>query len=117
MKAKINLKSNAITTFRKARALPFAMKKKVESEIDRLEQIGIRKPVQYWAAQVVPVLIRDESVRLCGDYSETINPEMEIAQYPLLQPRELFTKLNGGVPFSTLDFSKAYLQLDKESLK
>ena len=121
VKAKINMKSEAIPIFRKARALPFAMKKRVESELDRLEQLGIIKPVQYsdWAAPVVPVLKRNGSVRLCGDFSVTINPKMEIAQYPLPQPNELFTNLNGGVMFSKLDFSEAYLQieLEKESQK
>ena len=44
---------------------------------------------------------------------------MEIAQYPLPQPNELFTNLNGGVMCSKLDFSEAYLQieLEKESQK
>ena len=97
------------------------MKKKVENELDHLEQKGIITPVQYsyWAAPVVPVLKRDGSVRLCGDFSVSINPEMEVNQYPLPQPNEMFTNLNGGVLYSKLDFSEAYLQieLDEESQK
>ena len=44
---------------------------------------------------------------------------MEVNQYPLPQPNEMFTNLNGGVLFIKLDFSEAYLQieLDKESQK
>ena len=121
VKATINMKSDATPTFRKARPLPYAMKKKVENELDRLQQKGIITPVQYsdWAAPVVPVLKRDGSVRLCGDFSVSINPKMEVNQYPLPQPNEMFTNLNGGVLFSKLDFSEAYLQieLDKESQK
>ena len=33
--------SDATPTFRKARPLPYAMKKKVENELNRLEQKGI----------------------------------------------------------------------------
>ena len=70
-KARINVKSDATPIVRKARPLTFAMKKKVENELDRLEQKGIIKPVQYsdWAAPVVPVLKQIGSVRLCGDFS------------------------------------------------
>ena len=41
VKARINMKSDATPTFRKARPLPYAMKKKVENELDRLQQKGI----------------------------------------------------------------------------
>ena len=47
VKARINMKSDATPTFHKARPLPFAMKKKVENEFDRLQQEGIITPVQY----------------------------------------------------------------------
>ena len=86
-----------------------------------MEQKGIIEPVQYsdWAAPVVHVLKRNGSVRLCGDFSVTIHLKMEVAQYPLPQLNELFTNLNGGVIFSKLDCSEAYLQIemDKESQK
>eukprot|EP00794_Sanderia_malayensis_P014513 gene14513-16019_t len=121
IKAKIAMKNDATTTFRKARPLPYAKKKNIEDEVDRLEQKGIITLVQYsdWAAPVVPFLKRDGSVRLCGDFSVSINPKMEVNQYPLPKPNEMFTNLNGGVMFSKLDFSEAYLQieLDKASQK
>ena len=37
---------------------------------------------------------------------------MEVNQYPLPQPNEMFTNLNGGVLFSKLDFSEVYLQIE-----
>ena len=44
---------------------------------------------------------------------------MEVNQYPLPRPDEMFTNLNDSVSFSKLDFSEAYLQieLDEESRK
>ena len=114
IKAKINMKNGTVPIFRKARPLPYAMKKRVENELNGLEQKGIIAQVQYsdWAATVVPVLKRDGSVRLCGDFPVTINPKMEVNQYPLPQPDEMFTNLNGGVSFSKLDFSEVYLQIE-----
>ena len=59
----------------------------------------------------------DESVRICGDYKVTINPCLEVPEYPLPTAEELFTRLNGGEKFSKLDLSSAYQQviLDEES--
>ena len=64
-----------------------------------------------WAAQVVVVPKRDGQIRLCGDYRVSVNPSLEIDQYPLPKPDELFATLAGGKMFSTLDLSHAYNQL------
>ena len=112
--ARINMKSNALPTFRKTRPLPYAMKKKVENQLDHLEQKGFITPVQCsdWAAPAVPFVKLDGSVRLCGDFSVSMNPKMEVNQYHLPQPNETFTNLNGGVLLSKVDSSEAYLQIE-----
>ncbi|XP_023311028.1 uncharacterized protein LOC111691851 [Anoplophora glabripennis] len=96
-----------------ARPLPFAIKEKVEIELRRLEQIGVIEPVSYspWGTPIVPVLKKDGSVRICGDFKITLNPYIEIDQYPLPRIEELFGKLQGGVEFSKLDLSTAYQQI------
>ena len=43
-----------------------------------------------------------------------MNPYLEINQYPLPRPEELFAALNGGEKFTKLDFSEAYLQIELE---
>ena len=65
----------AIPKFCKARPVPYALREKVENELQRLETEGIIEPVQMsdWAAPIVPVLKRDGSVRICGDYKLTVN--------------------------------------------
>ena len=54
-KAKLYVKSDATPKFHKARPIPFALKKPVEAELQRLEDEGIISPVQFssWAAPVV----------------------------------------------------------------
>ncbi|XP_063374893.1 uncharacterized protein K02A2.6-like [Cydia amplana] len=120
-KIKLFLKSDSKPIFFKARPMAFALRQKVENELERLVRVGILKPVEYseYASPVVPVLKRDGSLRLCADYSVSINKQLLVEQYPLPTAQELFTKLHGGQQFSKLDLSQAYAQcvLDDESQK
>ena len=74
MKAKVNLKEGAIPVFCQSRSVPFAMKAKVEEEIERLENQGIITPTNWseWATPVVAIPKADGTVRLCGDYKVTV---------------------------------------------
>ena len=112
-KATLSLKESAKPVFCKARPVPFAFKAAVEETLDRLENDGVLEKVRYseWAAPVVVVPKRDGQIRLCGDYRVSVNPSLEIDQYPLPKPDELFATLAGGKMFSTLDLSHAYNQL------
>ena len=70
-KAKIHIDPKATPRFCKARTVPFAMRSKVEEELERLVKEGSLEPVQLadWAAPIVPVLKQDcSSVRICGDF-------------------------------------------------
>ena len=53
----------------------------------------------------------DGSVRLCEDYRRTVNPGLEIDQYPVPHPEDLMATLTGGHKFSKLDLSAAYQQM------
>ena len=70
-------------------------------------------PVQFsnWAAPIVPVEKHDGSVRICGDFSVTINQASKVDPYPLPRVEELFAALSGGKYFTKLDLAHAYLQL------
>ncbi|GFT40933.1 uncharacterized protein K02A2.6 [Trichonephila clavipes] len=82
----------------RVRTVPFALKGRVENEIDRLEKEGIIEKVDSseWATPVVPVVKSDGSIRLCADYSVTLNPNLIVPQHPLPRLDEIFGSLNGG---------------------
>ena len=73
--AKVNLivDDKVKPKFYKPRTVPLMLKDRVEQELSRLEQlaIGIISPVQHsqWAAPIVPVVKKDGSVRICGDFN------------------------------------------------
>eukprot|EP00731_Ephydatia_muelleri_P014893 Em0008g613a len=115
-KARLVLKKGALPKFCRARSVPFALRPAVEAELDRLEKLGILEKVSYsnWATPIVPVVKGDGSVRICGDYKVTLNPCLEVDQYPLPKPEELFATLAGGEQFTKMDLSQAYLQLELE---
>ena len=111
--AKIHVDDNVRPRFEKARTVPFAIREKVEEELERLQALGVIRPVQFsdWAAPIVPVLKGDGRLRICGDYKVTINKAAKLEKYPIPRIEELFASLAGGKTFSKLDLSHAYLQI------
>ena len=110
------LKSDATSKFCRARPLPLALKPKVKAELERQEKRGVLRKVEVseWGTPIVPVVKPNGSIRLCGDYKVSLNPQLQVNQYPLPHPDELFSALNGGQKFTTLDLSEAYLQIELE---
>lgn len=72
-----------------------------------------------WATPIVAVPKKDGTVRLCGDYKVTINPMLQIDQYPVPSSRVLLSTLAEGKKFTKLDLTSAYQQtiLDEDSAK
>ena len=99
--------------FCKARTVPYTLRNKVNSELDRLVSEGIITPVSHslWAAAVVPVLKSDDTIRVCGDYKLTVNRAARLDSYPIPRIQDLFSQLSIATVFSKLDMSQAYSQL------
>ena len=121
-RAKIHVDPNAVPHFCRARPVPYSMRPLVEVELEKLVKQGVIEPVTFadWAAPIVPVLKDDKkSVRICGDFSLTVNKASRLDCYPIPRVEDLFAKLRGGKSFTKLDMSQAYLQLqlDDESKK
>nr|XP_023665672.1 LOW QUALITY PROTEIN: uncharacterized protein K02A2.6-like [Paramormyrops kingsleyae] len=110
---KLHVDPNATPRFYKPRTVPYAMKGKVEEELERLQALGIIEPVLFsrWAAPIVPVMKPDKTVRICGDYKLTVNQVAKLEEYPLPRVDDLFATLAGGKMFTKLDMSHAYQQL------
>ena len=111
VKAKIHINDNARPYFGKSRQVPFAIREKVERELERLLALAV---IQFsdWAAPIVPVMKSDRRMRICGDYKVSINRAAKLDKYPIPRIEELFASLTGGQAFTTkLDLSHAYLQI------
>ena len=113
MKVKLLIDSAAKPKFFKPHSVPFMLRGKVETELQRLKSHGIISPVKFskWAAPIVPVINKDGAVHICGDYKVTANRATLTESYPLPLVDELMTDLAGGKYFAKLDLSQAYLQL------
>jgi hypothetical protein len=85
----------------------------VEDEYNRLEAEGIIEKVEFseWATPMVHIPKVDQTTRSCGDYAVTVNPQLNVPQYPIPLPEEVFQKLRGGKLFTKLDLRNAYQQL------
>lgn len=72
-----------------------------------------------WAAPIVTVPKVGKTIRICSDYTVSINQCIEEETNPLPNTEDLFATLAGGTSFSKPDVSHVYqqLQLDEESEK
>ena len=112
------LKSGVAPKCCKPRPVPFAIKQRIGDELDKLEKDGnlVRVMHSDWATPIVPVHKEDGTYRICGDYKVTINPCLEVDQYSLPKPEDIFATLAGGKTFSKIDLSQAYQQLTLDEL-
>ncbi len=113
IEATVSLKPQSQPRFCQARNVPYALKPKVEAEINRLLELGVISPVTCsdWATPIVPVVKKNGDVRICGDFKVTVNPALCVERYPIPRIEDLFASLAGGQRFTKLDLSNAYLQV------
>lgn len=107
--AKHVVKPEARPRFCQPRPVPFAMKDAVDRELERLEDMGVLEKVTHsdWAAPIVAIPKGNGDVQLCGDYKVTVNPVLDMDQYPFPCP-DLMSNLTGGLKFSKLDLTSTY---------
>ena len=121
VKATLSVDKTATPRFFRARSVPFALRDRVEAELDKLVKEGILHPVQFsdWAAPIVPVVKKDGSIRICGNYKLTANRVSFTDQYPIPRIDDLLASTAKAKIFSKLDLANAYLQLelDEDSKK
>ena len=113
-KADIKLQDGGKSVFCKARPVPYALRQKVEGELDRLESQGVVKKVERsdWTSPTVCVPKKDGCIRICGDFKVSINRVLLNNPYPLPDTEDVFATLGGGTVFSKTDLSNAYQQME-----
>lgn len=99
--------------------MPYAMTRKNEVELKRLQDEGTIEPVQFleWAASILPILKPDDLIRIRGGGKITVHQASKLDSYPIPKVEDLLATLGGDEKFTKLDMSQAYqrLLLDDES--
>ena len=91
------LKDKVKPVFKARRKVPLSSLEFVENELQRLEDIGVIKKVDYsdWASPMVYMKKRNK-LRICADFSAGLNNCIKDHSYPLPALEDIFSKLNGG---------------------
>ncbi|XP_060542427.1 uncharacterized protein K02A2.6-like [Pantherophis guttatus] len=108
-----NLDPNIAPIHLKPRRVPFALKPKIDIELDKLIKQGVLVPVDHakWETPIVTPVKPDGSVRICADYKCTINKALQQSTYPVPVVHHLLHSLGPGKIFAKLDLAQAYQQL------
>ncbi|XP_026529758.1 uncharacterized protein K02A2.6-like, partial [Notechis scutatus] len=105
----------------KPRRVPFALKPKIDEQLDKLIAQGVLEPIDHahWETPIVTPIKPDGSIRICGDYRATLNHALQQSAYPVPVVQHLLHSLGGGKIFAKLDLVQAYQQLpvDVETAK
>ena len=114
----VKFKPETKPIFCKPRVVPFAIQEDLCQAYDAGIARGVWLPTQFndYGTPVVP--IREPSLpgqpaklRVCGDYSVTVNQQLEPHRHPMPLPEDLMRKLGGGYGFSKIDLADAYNQI------
>ena len=116
MTATFSVQDVSVPKFLKTRQVPYALKDEIEKELNSLEGQGVVSKVHTseWATPIVPVMKKNGTVRICGDYKVGINRVLQAEQYILPRVEDMLATLEQGNTFSKIDLRQAYLQLPLE---
>ena len=115
----VKFKADAKPVFCKPRVVPFAIQEDLSIAYDAGIARGVWQSVQFnnYGTPVVPIRKvtlpgqTTAKLRVCGDYSVTVNPQLEPHRHPIPRPEDLMQKLGGGYGFTKIDLSDAYNQI------
>ena len=116
IKLKPNAQPVSLVTPRK---VPLPLRKKVQEELQRMEELGVISPVEEptpWCAGMVVVPKESGSVRICVDL-KPLNESVLREVHPLPKVDTTLAQLAGARVFSKLDANSGFWQipLDKQS--
>ena len=115
--AKLHVSPGVKPCFYHPRSIPYALRSRVDQTLEKLVSEGILEAVQFseWATHIVPVVKRDGSIRICGDYKLTVNQIAQVDTYPLPLVQDILALFANGKSFTKIDLAHAYQQLSLDS--
>lgn len=114
---KITLEDNAVPKICAARKVPFALKEKVRSKLNEMEQMGIIEKVSVPTNWVHPIVVANKpngDIRICMD-PRSLNQYIKREHFKIPSFEDLFSELGNSKIFSLLDASNAFLQVPLEN--
>ena len=91
--------------------LPHAYRDAVRRELEEMQEQGVIEPASSeWAAPIVVVRKKDNSIRLCVDYRR-LNTVSCVDAYPMPRIDDLIDLIGQARYISTLDLTKGYWQV------
>ena len=121
VKVKFHVDSEVKSKQQSHRRIPFHMRKRVEDELKRLEQLDIIEKVDGPTPWVSPIVVapkpkKPDEIRICVDMRM---PNQAIKRTRHIMPTldDILMRLNGATVFSKLDLNSGYhqLELDEDS--
>lgn len=112
--AKVEIKKDSKPIHMGPRKVPYALTERVNSELDRLENLGILEKVKFaeWATPIVPVVkANGRDIRICGDYKVTVNRHIIPDQHPIPHIEDILATMKNARYFAKFDIREAYLHL------
>ena len=93
------------------RHVPFALQRKLETEVKRMLDAKVIEPGSSpWASPVVLIRKKDGPIHFCVDY-RNLNAVMRFDAFPLPRIDKTLESLSGARYFSTLDLLSGYWQV------
>ena len=115
----IKFKPDYKPIFYRPRPVPFAIQEDLADAYEAGIKHGVWKRTQFndEGTPVVPIQKTalagqtKRKIRICGDYSVSINIQLEPHRYPMPLPEDLLRKLRGGYGYTKIDLADAYNQI------
>ncbi len=95
------------------RRIPFALRKQVKEELQRMESLGVISPVSTptpWCSCMVVVQKKSGAVRICVDL-KPLNTSVLREIHPIPRVDEVLAQLKGATVFSMLDANCGFWQI------
>ncbi|KAJ8873326.1 hypothetical protein PR048_026960 [Dryococelus australis] len=109
----LRLRKGAQPVFNRERDVPYALMKKVDTELDTLEAEGVLTKVETsdWGLPLVVIPKADGVVRLCIDYKVGVNERLQMPTTKFGKIDDILNGLRNSRFFCQLDLFTAYLHV------